>query len=276
MKKLTEREDWIFKRKIRDLVGSEYSVLGFYQGTHKKILFQHNCEQCGNYNFEMCPHEFIAGQRCPYCMKRVRKNHNDIIRETRLKFAGKITCLEEYKGPKVPILFRCNICGRKTRIAPYKLNEFVCFCHRSNEDKNEITRLFKENNLKIEENFKIKPVLIANGSSMKFCWFGMYDGVNIGIDWMDESHYKEIYGDSESFDEIKTWDKSKLEFCDLNDIFWIRIGFWNRDRLEEIIREISEFIIKYKINKRQFNLLKKRLNLGSYDEFKKNKNIRKK
>lgn len=66
-----------FKCEVYDLVGEEYDVLGEYVNTHTKIKLKHNL--CGN-EFEMTPHNFISGQRCPKCQhgskRKLQKNLN--------------------------------------------------------------------------------------------------------------------------------------------------------------------------------------------------------
>lgn len=53
------------RKRIRALVGSEYSIVGDYQGSSKKALFLHH--KCGRI-FKMKPDMFIGrGTRCPHC-----------------------------------------------------------------------------------------------------------------------------------------------------------------------------------------------------------------
>ena len=67
----------IFKMKVYDLCGDEYSVLGEYVNAHKKIEMRHN--KCG-FEFDIQPTDFVNnGTRCPYCGNRaVWINHNDL------------------------------------------------------------------------------------------------------------------------------------------------------------------------------------------------------
>ena len=53
-----------FKKEVFDLVGNEYMVLGSYVNTNTKIKVKHNA--CGTV-YEVRPHTFLEGYRCPYC-----------------------------------------------------------------------------------------------------------------------------------------------------------------------------------------------------------------
>lgn len=56
-----------FLQEVFDLVGNEYAVIGEYKNAHEKILVQHNCIECGNFNYYVEPNNFIKNRRCPSC-----------------------------------------------------------------------------------------------------------------------------------------------------------------------------------------------------------------
>ena len=56
------------KTRVKILIGDEYSVLGEYVTGKTKIMFKHNT--CGN-EFEMRPEDFLNGQRCPKCVRKL-------------------------------------------------------------------------------------------------------------------------------------------------------------------------------------------------------------
>lgn len=56
-----------FTDEFYDLVGNEYTILSKYKGNKKKITVRHNCESCGNYEYEATPSHFLSGERCPKC-----------------------------------------------------------------------------------------------------------------------------------------------------------------------------------------------------------------
>ena len=60
--------DDIFKYKINKLVGEEYEALSKYEKSIKPITFRHTkcCHPNGYFDFQMTPHAFLQGHRCPY------------------------------------------------------------------------------------------------------------------------------------------------------------------------------------------------------------------
>lgn len=67
IKKTTEQ----FKQEVYNIVKDEYTVIGEYQGTNKKLLIRHN--SCGN-EWMITPSKFLLGRRCPLC----NESHGEI------------------------------------------------------------------------------------------------------------------------------------------------------------------------------------------------------
>ena len=62
---MTKRVYWntkTFKDKVVSLTNGEYELQGEYTKTHANTTFKHI--KCGTL-FDMTPHNFLAGQRCP-------------------------------------------------------------------------------------------------------------------------------------------------------------------------------------------------------------------
>lgn len=85
---IQEKTD-LFKQRVFNLVGDEYTVLGEYTKAMNKILMRHNiCD----YEYYVTPNEFLKGTRCPYCYiskgeDKIRQFliHNNIIFETQYR-----------------------------------------------------------------------------------------------------------------------------------------------------------------------------------------------
>lgn len=83
----------IFKKQVYDVVGDEFTVLGEYQGNHKKILLKHNI--C-NRVVSIRPSDFLlGGQRCKWCYQHSSSHGNDYIARILKKYGIKFT--REYK-----------------------------------------------------------------------------------------------------------------------------------------------------------------------------------
>lgn len=105
-----------FKNEVKDLVGDEYTVIGEYIGTHRKIKFLHN--RCGN-EFEMSPHNFLQGQRCPKCQHRsYAKTTDEFKQEVFDMHDDEYSVIGEYVNNKTKIAMKHNICGNTYEQTP--------------------------------------------------------------------------------------------------------------------------------------------------------------
>lgn len=115
MKKSNKEE---FVKKVKELVGDEYTVLGDYVNTNTKILMRHN--KCGN-KYLVTPNKFKQGRRCPACMVCKKPFTNEQFLERVSKLVGdEYTFLEEYKGNDTKIKVRHNKCGYEYLVTPTK------------------------------------------------------------------------------------------------------------------------------------------------------------
>ena len=62
-----------YKQALIDLAGEEYTLIGEYIDSQTRIKVRHNCESCGNHEYEVFPVNFMSGQRCPTCFRKQKK-----------------------------------------------------------------------------------------------------------------------------------------------------------------------------------------------------------
>lgn len=104
-----------FKQEVYDLVSNEYEIVGEYINNRTKITFRH---KCGNI-FDMTPHNFLSGQRCPKCQHRSYRKTTDEFKEEVFKLAGdEYTIENEYINGKTKIMMRHHICGNTYMVCP--------------------------------------------------------------------------------------------------------------------------------------------------------------
>lgn len=105
-----------FKNEVKNLVGDEYTVIGEYTGTHRKIEFIHN--KCGN-EFSMNPDNFLQGQRCPKCQHRSYvKTTEEFQQEVYDMYGDEYSVIEKYINNKTKITMMHNTCGNIYKQAP--------------------------------------------------------------------------------------------------------------------------------------------------------------
>lgn len=63
-----------FKKKVREKVDGEYTVIGAYVNMNTKIMMKHNCTECNNHQWEVKPKKFLYDNtRCPICAVNRKK-----------------------------------------------------------------------------------------------------------------------------------------------------------------------------------------------------------
>lgn len=104
-----------FVAEVEQLVGDEYTIIGTYEGTHKKVLIRHNT--CG-YEYNVIPLNFLHGTRCPQCAGSLTLT-NDIF-QSRVQELTNNTyeIIGKFTNSKTPILMRHTICGWKFEMKP--------------------------------------------------------------------------------------------------------------------------------------------------------------
>ena len=153
-KRLTTIE---FKKRVKDLVGDEYTVLGKYVTSTTPVLIRHNL--CGH-EYKVRPSDFQSkNNRCPKCYGNAIKTNDEFKKEVYDLVGDEYTVLDPYIGNKKKIRFKHNKCGHIWSMIPYsfiKENGNRCpYCSNlmSNEEK-EVLEYIKslDSNLIIEEN----------------------------------------------------------------------------------------------------------------------------
>lgn len=126
-RKLRKDTDY-FKQEVFDLVSNEYIVLGKYKNTNTKILFRHDC---GN-EFEMTPHSFLSGQRCPKCQHRsYKKTTEEFKQEIYALVSNEYELIGEYINNRTKVTLLHKECGNVYNVTP---SDFIrghrcCYCY---------------------------------------------------------------------------------------------------------------------------------------------------
>lgn len=115
-----------FIAEVYALVGQDYTVLSQYCGKDTKISMMHNI--CGK-SFEMSPHNFLNGSRCPICAKQIRSEKRKITKDEFIKrfqninpeLYANIEFITEYRGMKSDITVRIKNIDRYITTTGYKL-----------------------------------------------------------------------------------------------------------------------------------------------------------
>lgn len=121
-KKITQEE---FIKRVAEILGNDYEVLGIYQGRDIPIEMKHYV--CGN-TFKKRPHDIISkGSGCPYCNGNRHAKYNEqwVIENTPLPYHY----VNGYTAMKQKCTFHCDICGQDFQQMPSRLiNQHIYGC----------------------------------------------------------------------------------------------------------------------------------------------------
>ena len=105
-----------FKEEFYKLAGNEYSLLSKeYINNKTKVKVCHN--KCGK-DYEVTPHNFLIGQRCPYCYGKFKKDNNTFKREIKELTNGEYIPLTDYKSSREKVLFKHLKCNKEFEMKP--------------------------------------------------------------------------------------------------------------------------------------------------------------
>jgi len=86
-----------FKKEVYNLVGNDYSVLGFNNKT-KKYIIRHENKNCNYYQYEIKRDGFILGKRCLICSGKNKKTIEQIKKEIFNLVGNEYKLLDKYKN----------------------------------------------------------------------------------------------------------------------------------------------------------------------------------
>ncbi|WP_238861061.1 hypothetical protein [Clostridium sp. YIM B02569] len=247
---LKKDTEW-FKKKVFELTGNEYSVLGEYVNNSTKIRIKHNL--CGNI-FEMKPNAFLdSGQRCPKerYIKSSEGNRqtqgkpdekNKIIKEICEKEGYKL--IKGYVKANVNLILKHCKCGAISKIRPYHfiVTGVRCQCETESRGEMVIREWLEENNIKFKREYKIAECIGKERAlSFDFAIFNDNDLVCL-VEFDGAQHFTPKFG-MDNFKQTKMSDVIKNGYCSKNNINLIRIKYNRSEKYnlfkEKIINELQ-------------------------------------
>lgn len=250
--KLKGNTEW-FKKRVFELVGNEYTVLGEYINNSTKIKMKHNT--CGNI-FEMRPYSFLnSGQRCPKERYKKSSESNRQVQgkpEEKNKKIG-IICEEEgyelikgYIKSNINLILKHKECGTIFKIKPYHFIEggVRCTCKTESKGEKVIREWLKKTNFNFKEQYRFNN---CKGKEKRLPFdFAILDNdnkVKCLIEFDGLQHFVPKFG-IESFKNIKENDSIKNKYCADNNIPLIRIKYNRSTKYslfsQKIIDELKE------------------------------------
>ena len=242
-----------FVEQIRELVGDEYTVLTEYQGTRKGVLMKHNL--C-THEWWVAPASFKAGTRCPQCSNREVTINNclqtcypEVAKEWHPERNGDKTPLDYVGTSRQKVWWLCQNCGNEwlNRIDARTLLDRDCpECGRNyNKSRGElyIKQCLKEWGIPFKTQYVYTDCRNKAALQFDIAVLDEKQQVRCLIEFDGEQHFYPIerFGGEEGFEATKENDEIKNNYCKNHDIILIRIPYWLRKHVEEVLRYWLEY-----------------------------------
>jgi hypothetical protein len=226
-KKTTEE----FKKEVYELVGGEYTVLGEYNNCQTEIKIKHN--ECGHI-YKIKPSSFLIGTICPKCRWNGRKTTEEFKKEVYELVGDEYTVLGEYASNKTKIKMRHNKCGHIYKVKPQKfLQGSRCpICSLASKSELKIFNWLNDKNYNFKYNYTNHKC--EDKRKLRFDFY--LDNLIIEYDGLQ--HFKKEDFFRTNLKIRRRRDNIKNQYCKENDIRLIRIPYWQKDNIENILESI--------------------------------------
>lgn len=248
MKKTTEQ----FKQEIYNLYQDEYEIIGEYINTHTKIKMKHN--KCNN-EYHVRPSDLLNNKsHCPKCSKEntsllFRKTQEQFCKEVNDLVGNEYEVLGKYINGNTKIKMKHNICEFEYEVTPSKffLNRRCPKCNESKGEK-EISNYLNNNNIKYIPQYKFDNCRNKNPLPFDFAIFDNEENLICLIEYDGEFHFENTEARGflvkyNTINDIIKRDKIKNDYCKENNITLIRIPYFQKSKIEEILdRRLNRLI----------------------------------
>lgn len=229
-----------FLKKVKELVGDEYTVDGDYVNGHTKIRMIHNTES--PHEYLVTPTWFLAGSRCPKCRGLSKKTQEQFTKEVFDLVGDEYTVLGEYQRNSIKIEFKHNIanCNRTFSMTPKDfLRGMRCPLCKESKGERMISEILDRYNIDYTRKYKIEEC--RNKYVLEFDFMIPYDdGTFCLLEFDGRLHYQPWKNNKQGIEHLqrqKENDAIKNKYCEENEIQLIRIPYWKTDDLENILKK---------------------------------------
>ncbi|MBM6686591.1 hypothetical protein H9X90_04935 [Faecalicatena contorta] len=211
-----------------DYIGNNISNLKF------------RCGKCNNiYTTSLCSFIENSGY-CRKCgiieqSKSKRTSIGDVIKIIESKNNNKMVNPNEYKNTNQPISIRCGSCRKifKQSLSNYRKSNLTGKCPDCNEiSYGEYLIASCLDRYRISYNRQHPFHDCCDKRPLPFDFY--LPNYNLAIEFDGLQHMKPIYGE-DAFKTTKLHDAMKNNYCRWNDIDLLRIPYWERDNIEQIL-----------------------------------------
>ena len=203
------------------------------------VLNLKGCPNCNGYRKDMDIH----------CVKERLKNINPYVK----------ILSTSYKNNETPMKCECTVCGYTWSVKWSKISAGRgCPSCNSSAPERMIMKFLDESNIDYFKEYVFENLKGSFGFlRFDFAILNKDKKIDLLIEYDGEFHYKKFY-EEQNFDKQQRYDKLKNEYCIKNNIPLIRIPYWEKDNISEILTDIficknlnSKFIVNNNMGGRE-------------------------
>lgn len=231
--KLKFNNDVFFERIRNRIDGGKYYDYSLVEYINAKKDVKIICPKHGIFN--QTPPTHFANSGCPKCSSRKpKKNLQYYIQKARKTHGEKYDYSKvNFKGYNSKVIIICSIHGEFSQIFGVHADRSGCpKCNESNGEK-KIRIFLEKNEIEFEIEKKFKKCVYKR--SLLFDFY--LPDFNLCIEYDGEHHYykNSFMGGIESLNDCQKRDQIKNKYCKDNGINLIRIPYWEKDNIENIL-----------------------------------------
>jgi len=209
-----------FSKRMKNLVGNEYTLLSECNGRHAIVKIKHN--KCGLV-YDVEAGSFLSGRRCPNPEEISKRIHDglfvdkdEMIRRLKHSWNDEMQYVSGFESVNDDALFRHKKCGKVFRARPRQLYNKFRGCTYCSYSKGEIVI----NNYLEKRNIKHLPQYIFDDCKDKrvlpfdYAVFNDDGSLNCLIEYQGQQHYQKVdYFGNDSWISTTTHDVMKKDYC---------------------------------------------------------------
>jgi predicted Zn-ribbon and HTH transcriptional regulator len=226
----------IQKNFIKKVQNKHNNILPLENFISSSIKIKFLCIKCHNI-WESKPNNTLTGKGCSSCKGGVSINHEEFIEKLK-KINDNIEVLGTYKNSSTKIKVKCKKCFNIWEHVPQKLilgaRCQVCKSKVKTKPEIKIEEFLIKNKIKYIYQKRFNKCRSIRGFLLKFDFY--IPNHNLCIEYDGEGHYDtNFWLNNGKID--RTNDKIKEFFCAGEDIGLLRIPYWEKNNLNQILHE---------------------------------------
>lgn len=244
-KKTTEQ----FKKEVREMLGEDYEVIGQYVTNGTPISIRHNSEECGGYEYSVAPNTILSGRgsKCKKCYGMEKFTKEWVDTQVKGLVGDEYEFTGEYEGVSVKMGIKHNLCGHSFQTSPAAFIRGSSRCPRCQQSAGEMEverELKRLGELYIYQHNLVKNPETGRWLRSDYAIIGNDGGVIGIVEFDGKQHYEPIdfFGGEDTFKRGKERDEIKDNYCEENNIPYVRIAYWEFDRVGELVEDFVEKI----------------------------------